>query len=265
MRPTALHALAQADVPTKLAEVLAIDPHSVPNPQQRPQIAAVLPGRPPRPQLVAPQRLPKRSLHTPLGRATLIHALAHIELNAVDLALDAVWRFDGMPPAFYADWLRVAQDEARHFKLLQAHLQTLGYDYGDFDAHNGLWEMAEKTADDALARMALVPRVLEARGLDVAPALRDGLARAGDAAAASILDVILREEVRHVAIGNRWYRWLCAQRGLDPLHADADLARRYRAPPLRGPFNLAARAAAGFDALELQALQQACPPARQAR
>ncbi|MGH8785866.1 MAG: ferritin-like domain-containing protein [Cupriavidus necator] len=215
-----------------------------------------IPGRPARPPLVAPQDVERRrSLHTPGGRAAMIHALCHIEFNAINLALDAAWRFVGMPPGYYRDWLRVADEEAYHFTLLADHLGTLGAAYGDFPAHNSLWEMTDKTAGDVLARMALVPRTLEARGLDASPPVRARLAGAGDHAAAAIIDIILRDEVGHVAIGNHWYRWLCAQRGLDPVATYAQLAGQYRAPKLRGPFNLDARRAAGFDEDELAWLE----------
>jgi uncharacterized ferritin-like protein (DUF455 family) len=218
-----------------------------------------LPGRPVRPELVPPRLLDKRSVHTDVGRAVLLHALAHIEFNAINLALDAVWRFDGMPEPYYGDWLRVAAEEAYHFSLLAAHLGTMGVAYGDFPAHNGLWEMVEKTRDDVLARMALVPRTLEARGLDAAPPMRAKLAQAGDSVAAGILDIILRDEIGHVAIGNRWYRHLCAQRGLDPNAIYPGLVRRYKAPELKGPFNLDARRLAGFDEAELEALVTGTP------
>ncbi len=218
--------------------------------------AGRIPGRPERPLLVAPQDVDRRrSLHTPAGRAAMIHALCHIEFNAINLALDAVWRFAGMPPSYYRDWLRVADEEAYHFTLLADHLGTLGASYGDYPAHNSLWEMTDKTAGDVLARMALVPRTLEARGLDASPPVRAKLAGAGDHAAAAIIDIILRDEVGHVAIGNHWYRWLCGQRGLEPVATYAQLAERYRAPKLRGPFNLDARRAAGFDEDELAWLE----------
>lgn len=214
--------------------------------------AALVPGRPERPELVAPQKVPRRrALNTAAGRAGMIHALAHIEFNAINLALDAIWRFPGMPARFYRDWLQVADEEALHFTMLADHLVTLGAAYGDFPAHNSLWEMADKTAGDVLARMALVPRTLEARGLDASPAVRSRLADAGDHAAAAIIDIILRDEVGHVAIGNHWYRWLCAQRGLDALTTYPLLAGQYEAPRLRPPFNLDARRAAGFDEDEL--------------
>jgi uncharacterized ferritin-like protein (DUF455 family) len=213
-----------------------------------------MPGRPPRPRLVPPRELPRRGFGSPEGRAAFIHAVAHIEFNAIDLAWDAVYRFRGMPASYYADWIGVAADEARHFTLLRARLQDFGHDYGDFDAHNGLWEMAEKTAHDALARMALVPRVLEARGLDVTPGMIGKLNALGDGATAGILEVILREEVGHVAAGSRWYRWLCERAGIEPRQRFRELLAEYARPVLYGPFNLEAREAAGFDAEELEAL-----------
>ena len=214
-----------------------------------------LPGRPERPLLVPTLQVPKRSPFTLEGRAALLHAIAHIEFNAINLALDAVWRFAGMPREFYLDWLKVAAEEALHFTLLHEHLQSLGRRYGDFNAHDGLWTMAERTAGDVLARMALVPRTLEARGLDATPPLQAKLARAGDSRAVEILDIILRDEIGHVEIGNRWYRQLCRERGLDPVALYPDLVRRYEAPRLRPPFNLSARQAAGFSAEELAYLQ----------
>ena len=214
-----------------------------------------IPGRPEKPLRVAPREVGHRSMATIEGRAALIHALAHIEFNAINLALDAVWRFADMPVDFYADWVKVAAEEALHFSLLSSHLQSLGFSYGDFAAHNSLWEMAEKTTGDVLARMALVPRTLEARGLDATPGVRSKLAQVGDAAAADILDIILRDEIGHVDIGNRWYHWCCEQRGLDVLSTYQELAQRYKAPVLRGPFNLEARRQAGFMESEIAALR----------
>ncbi len=216
--------------------------------------SGTVPGRPPRPELVPPRLVGRRSMVTVEGRAMLIHALAHIEFNAINLGLDAVWRFPGMPERFYTDWLRVATEEAAHFSMLAAHLAVLGYAYGDFPAHDSLWEMADKTREDILGRMALVPRTLEARGLDAIPPLRAKLAQAGDMAAAAILDLILEEEVGHVEIGNRWYGLLCAERGLEPCATYAELTLRYKAPVLKGPFNLAARRLAGFTEAELSGL-----------
>ncbi len=184
----------------------------------------------------------------------MIHSLVHIELNAVDLALDVCWRFAGMPEAFYRQWLQVAREEALHFELLRDHLRSIGHAYGDFAAHDGLWQMAQRTRHDLLARIALVPRTLEARGLDASPAVKAKLLAAGDRRGGEILDIILRDEIGHVALGNRWFRWLCEQRGLAPLATYAALAQQHEAPRLRGPFNLEARRAAGFDEAELQAL-----------
>lgn len=201
-------------------------------------------------------QLKTRSVNTVLGRATLIHALAHIELNAIDLALDVVWRFDGMPDQFYRDWVGVAKEEALHFELLRDHLRSMGHDYGDFPAHNALWEMAEKTKHDVLARIALVPRTLETRGLDASPPIKAKLVAAGDSRAGEILDIILRDEIGHVALGNHWYRWLCRERGMDPLATYARLAAQYGAPRPRGPFNFEARRAAGFTEEELACLDE---------
>jgi uncharacterized ferritin-like protein (DUF455 family) len=178
-----------------------------------PRVGHALPGRPERPNLVAPKHLKSRGVGSQEGRAALAHAVAHIEFNAINLALDACHRFAGMPAAFYQDWISVAVDEARHFSLLQQRLAELGHSYGDFPAHDGLWEMCQLTKDDCLMRMALVPRLLEARGLDVTPQMIAKLEAAGDAATVAVLQVILAEEVRHVEIGTRWFRHCCAERG----------------------------------------------------
>ncbi len=218
-----------------------------------------LPGRPDRPELVPPQQVDSRGPGTVYGRAALIHALSHIEFNAINLALDAVYRFRDLPAEYCRDWIRVAAEEAEHFMLLRDHLRGMGYDYGDFPAHDGLWDMARKTAHDPLVRMALVPRLLEARGLDVTPGIRAKLVAVGDEAAAAILDIILRDEVGHVAIGNRWFGYLCGLRNMDPVTTFADLLREYGTPPLRSPFNRAARMAAGFSDDELSWLEGQCP------
>ena len=213
-----------------------------------------IPGRPAKPKLVHPRELPRRGFGSDEGRAAFIHAVAHIEFNAIDLAWDAVYRFRDMPRDYYADWVAVAHDEARHFSMLRTRLREFGHDYGDFDAHNGLWEMAEKTAHDGLARMALVPRVLEARGLDVTPAMIVKLRALGDDATADILDIILREEVAHVAAGSRWYRWHCERAGVEPRTRFRELLREYASGVLHKPFNVEARLQAGFDIEELESL-----------
>ena len=212
-------------------------------------------GRPARPALVAPSSLPRRGLGSVQGRIALLHAVAHIEFNAINLALDAVARFSGMPAEFYRDWLSVAHDEARHFRLLSRRLDQLGAAYGDLPAHNGLWEMAEKTAHDPLVRMALVPRVLEARGLDVTPRMIEKLRQAGDEDSVACLEIILEEEVRHVAIGSRWFRHLCEVRGQEPEATFHSLLAEYFADGLPGPFNHPARREAGFSEAELEALE----------
>ena len=212
------------------------------------------PGRPVRPELVDASRVPRRRLGSEAGRAALIHAIAHIEFNAINLAIDAAYRFRGMPSEFYRDWVSVAVDEARHFGLLQNRLRDSGFEYGDFPAHNGLWEMAEKTAGTCLLRMALVPRVLEARGLDVTPGMIERLTGAGDKDTVAILEIILKEEIRHVAVGTRWFRYCCEREGLEPLATFLKLLEQHFASPLRGPFNLDARYAAGFSRQEMAAL-----------
>jgi uncharacterized ferritin-like protein (DUF455 family) len=212
------------------------------------------PGRPPRPHLVAPRELAQRGLGTSEGRAALVHAIAHIEFNAIDLAWDAVYRFRSMPREYYRDWAQVAADETRHFRLLSARLGEMGHAYGDFDAHNGLWEMAVKTSESCLERMALVPRVLEARGLDVTPGMIARLHRVGDASTIAILDIILHEEIAHVAAGSRWFSWCCAREGIDAEATFARLIASHARAALKPPFNQAARRAAGFSEQEINGL-----------
>ena len=260
LRRSALAALQQTTLAHKQAGIaqcqalLATWPPSAPADTGPIAEPAGLPGRPARPELRAHLAIHQRSIFVEGGLAQLLHAVAHIEFNAIDLALDAVWRFAGMPEQFYRDWLKVAIEEAYHFRLLRDRLVALGFVYGDFPAHDGLWEMAEKTKRDVLARLALVPRTLEARGLDASPPIRAKLAGAGDMESAAILDIILRDEIGHVAIGNHWYHHVCEQRGLDPVRTYSELAEQHRAPRLRGPFNLEARRAAGFEQAELDAL-----------
>jgi len=213
-----------------------------------------VPGRPERPELVPPQALPRRGLNSARGRRALVHAIAHIEFNAINLALDAVYRFRDLPAAFISDWLLVAAEEARHFRMLARRLTELSSAYGAFAAHNGLWEMAVRTDTDALERMALVPRVLEARGLDVTPGMIERLAAAGDAETVRLLQVIQREEIGHVAIGSYWFRHLALERGLDPEATFLELLARHMPGRVRPPFAVDARLAAGFSRRELQAL-----------
>ncbi|MGE0097835.1 MAG: ferritin-like domain-containing protein [Hydrogenophaga sp.] len=266
LRAQALQALLLSDPAHKVAATHALFQHEQAGHTHldttehlAPAPGTALPGRPDRPALLPPKDVSQRSPFTPGGLAMLLHAVTHIEFNAINLALDAVWRFPGMPAEFYADWLRVAHEEAIHFNLLRTHLQGMGHDYGDFAAHNSLWEMCVRTQHDVVARMALVPRTLEARGLDATPPMQARLRKVGTPEAqraVEILDVILRDEIGHVGVGNRWYGWLCAQRGLEPVAHYRALARQFSAPRLRAPFNESARLAAGFSAIELQELMK---------
>ena len=231
-----------------LAGALHADPASPPPEPIGP------PGRPAKPTLVNARRLPQRGLGSVEGRAALVHAVAHIEFNAINLAWDAVYRYRGKPDDYYRDWASCAHDEARHFAMLSERLAELGHAYGDFDAHDGLWQMAEKTADNDTARMALVPRVLEARGLDVTPGMIERLRQLGDERTVAVLEVILREEVAHVAAGTRWYQYCCERDGIEPVDTFFGLIREYMGVDLRGPFNHPARIEAGFSELELDLL-----------
>lgn len=213
------------------------------------------PGHPAKPDLVAPGNVPKRGLGSEEGRAALLHAVTHIEFNAINLAWDAVYRFRDMPRHYYSDWVRVADEEAYHFQLLRQRLNDMGYDYGDFSAHSGLWDMAEKTAFDPMVRMALVPRVLEARGLDVTPGIMKRLLGVGDKESVAALEIILRDEVGHVAIGSHWFKYFCDQRGLNIEQTFIELIGQYFAGQLRGPFHHDARIKAGFSEAELRALE----------
>jgi uncharacterized ferritin-like protein (DUF455 family) len=230
---------------------LSLEPHS-------PVLALDEPGRPARPELVPPRQLAKRSAKGTRGRAALIHAVAHIEFNAINLAWDAVYRFRGLPRAYYGDWVRVADEEAYHFGLMRGRLSDLGYDYGDFPAHDGLWSMARRTAHDPLVRMALIPRVMEARGLDVTPGMIARFRAAGDEDTAACLEIILRDEVGHVAAGSRWFRYLCLQRGLDSETRYFDLLDRYLDGEVKCPLNLEDRRRGGFGETELDRLEARC-------
>lgn len=211
-------------------------------------------GRPEKPDLVAPRSVKKRGINTQTGRINLMHAIAHIEFNAINLALDAVYRFQDQPEQYYSDWLKVADDEARHFQLICDYLSEHNCQYGDFPAHNGLWDMAVQTQHDIVARMALVPRVLEARGLDVTPAMIEKLAKAGDQQAANILTVIYNDEITHVEVGSRWFKHHCSLNKLPAEQTFEQLIEHYLHGTLRGPFNYHARRQAGFSDNEIQRL-----------
>lgn len=212
-------------------------------------------GRPEKPELVPPSQVKARKMSTPEGYAALLHAIAHIEFNAVNLSLDAAYRFRLMPEQFVRDWILVAKEEVYHFTLMRERLRHYGFDYGDFEAHNHLWDMAYKTAYDPLLRMALVPRVLEARGLDVTPGIRAKVEQRGDTDTCAVLDIIYRDEVGHVLIGNRWYQELAEQRGLEPIALFRTLLSRYDMFIFRGYVNIEAREQAGFSRFELDMLE----------
>nr|WP_210323363.1 ferritin-like domain-containing protein [Rhizobium leguminosarum] len=206
------------------------------------------PGRPDRPLLTPPTQVEKRSLHTLKGRIALLHAIAHIELNAVDLALDIVARFatEQVPNSFFDGWMQVAFEEAKHFRMVRARLNDLGADYGDLPAHDGLWQAAHSTRNDLTARLAVVPLILEARGLDVTPSLQAKMRQTGDLESAAVLDVIYNDEKGHVAVGAKWFRFLCAREKRDPAKAFQELVRANFRGPLKPPFNDLARAEAGL-------------------
>jgi len=213
------------------------------------------PGRPEKPELVSPKALPKRGLGSKEGHAALMHSIAHIEFNAVNLALDAVYRFQDMPRAFYQDWLGVAGEESYHFQMVREHLYHLGYEYGDFPGHNGLWMTTYETDHDPLVRMALVPRTLEARGLDVTPPMMAKLRAIGDKRGVEILKILLRDEIGHVEVGTRWFRYLCDQRSLNSFETFQSIIDKYHHGDLRGPFNYEAREQAGFTEEEINWLK----------
>jgi uncharacterized ferritin-like protein (DUF455 family) len=206
------------------------------------------PGRPEKPELIPPRQMPKRALTTDKGRIALLHAIAHIELNAVDLALDIVARFatEPVPNSFFDGWMTVAFEEAKHFRMVRDRLRQLGADYGDLPAHDGLWQAAHNTRNDLTARLAVVPLILEARGLDVTPALQAKMREAGDMESAAVLDVIYEDEKGHVAVGAKWFRFLCARQKKDPAAAFQALVRANFRGPLKAPFNDIARAEAGL-------------------
>ena len=209
-------------------------------------------GYPAQPVLVDARRLPKRSLASKSGRGAFFHAICHIEFTAINLALDAALRFPGMPEAYYADWLRIAKEEALHFDLLQKHLAEIGFRYGEFEAHDGMWQLAERTAHDVLLRMGLVPRVLEARGLDVTPPMIERLKQAGDANGAALLARIYADEIGHVAAGTRWFNYAAHERGMDPEDAFVDIVEQEFGKLRLNQFNQEGRLLAGFTQHELE-------------
>lgn len=214
------------------------------------------PGYPEPLELVSPRELKRRGIQSQTGRNILMHAIAHIEFNAINLALDAAYRFRNQPAEYYQDWLSIADDEARHFGLIRRYLNEHDCDYGDYKAHNGLWEMAVDTQHDVVARMALVPRVLEARGLDVTPGIIEKLERVNDHQATQILEIIYQDEIGHVHTGSQWFFYQCKSRDLEPRKTFTLMVETYLHGQLRGPFNIAARLQAGFDEVEMAELNQ---------
>ncbi len=252
--------LMQSDVETKLRDThqLHVDWQAGKLSRQvdaKPVQAIPAPGRPAKPELVHPRKVKQRKLTSPAGRMALLHAVSHIEFNAINLALDAAYRFRDMPDEYYADWLKVASEEAYHFGLMRDRMALLDGAYGDMPAHNGLWEQACKTDYDVLVRMALVPRVLEARGLDVTPPMIEKLRVVGDDETIAVLEIILRDEIGHVQVGSHWYRYCCELEGLEPEAHFRTLLREVMKAPLRGPFYEEGRLLAGFSAEEMEQLR----------
>jgi len=225
-------------------------------PSLEPIQSVSIPGKPKKPELVNPKQVKKRSLGTPDGHLIMMHSFAHIEFNAINLALDAAYRFQMMPKQFVLDWMKVAKEEAYHFSLINNYLKEHGIAYGEYPAHNGMWDMVKKTDHDVLHRMALVPRVMEARGLDVTPNLIERFKSIHDQKAAEILSIIYQDEIGHVRIGNHWYEYCCQQQNLNTVETFKSLIDQYFNGKLRGPFNWPARKQAGFSELELNELEQ---------
>jgi uncharacterized ferritin-like protein (DUF455 family) len=210
---------------------------------------------PEKPTFVNPRDLKRRSMSTEEGLKVFLHAVAHIEFTAILLALDAAYRFRQTPDAFRRDWLLIAVEEARHYRAVVKRMNSLSASYGDFPAHRGLWELAESTSESLIARMALVPRFMEARGLDVTPGMIDKFSRQGDQDTVEVLSLILREEIGHVAVGTQWFKWACTHDGVNPEDAYFDLVDRFLSGGVRGPFNREARIQAGFSEAEMQRLE----------
>jgi uncharacterized ferritin-like protein (DUF455 family) len=252
LRAGAIAAITSSDVDDKsritqetarrwLARTLSLRSPLDPPPPERP-------GRPERPELLAPRMVKKRSLNSTAGRVALLHAIAHIELNAIDLALDIVARFAGepVPRSFFDGWMQVAFEEAKHFQLIRDRLRKLGSDYGDLPAHDGLWQAAHDTRNDLAARLAVVPLILEARGLDVTPSMQQKMRLTGDMESADILEIIYTDEKKHVAVGAKWFRFLCHRQGKNPEDTFRQLVRVNFRGQMKAPFNDIARAEAGL-------------------
>ena len=256
LRAQCLKALAANDLNDKLSQVQAIY-ESFKSKQIKIDSKADiqhtyhLPGAPSKPDIVPPRLVEKRSASTQHGKLTFIHALAHIEFSAINLALDIIWRFKNLPDQFYRDWLQIAYEEQNHFNLLNDYLKKFGLAYGSFNAHNSLWEMAERTSHDLIHRLALIPRTMEARGLDVTPAIIEKFKQQRDDDIAAILKIIYEEEIHHVSIGNIWYRWACDTQKLDPHETYKNLLMSYNIELNYQKLNKEARFKAGFLKEEL--------------
>jgi uncharacterized ferritin-like protein (DUF455 family) len=255
----AAECLHRADIDSKLAltheawrlnQVGRLDFNSVEPPL--PVYAVVFPERP---ELLDPRRMPRRKLTTDAGIKAFFHAIAHIEFTAIYLAWDMLYRYRCMPRQFYQDWLQVADEEALHFAMIRDRLRTMAIDYGDLPAHRGLWELAENTAGDILARLALVPRYMEAHGLDVTPPMIDKFSQSGDQHGVAILTRILTDEVGHVALGTHWFRYVCELRGEYPEESYKRLLQRYLTGKPKKPLNREMRKNAGFSDGELDWLE----------
>lgn len=266
--PAILDAFICPDASLKAAKTAAIfkDLNTGIYKKIEPLTLPIRPGRPLTPILLAPRQVPKRRISRGVaGRIALLHAIAHIELNAIDLALDITLRFTdyGLPFDFLRDWLSVADDESRHFLLLSNRLNDLDSHYGALPAHDGLWEAAVKTSSDIAGRLAIAPLVLEARGLDVTPQLIEKMRNVEDYASAEILSIIMHDEVRHVAVGKKWFDFVCGCERMDPISSWQALVRRYFNGTLKPPFNVKARDAARFSAAFYRPLaEEAAKPAR---
>ena len=221
-----------------------------------PILPIVLVKFPDKPVLLSPPDMPKRKLGTAEGLAAFFHAIAHVEFVAIYLAWDLLYRFRGMPSQFYQDWLKVADEEAQHFELIRTHLREMAVEYGDLPAHSGLWDHAKDTADDLLARLAMVPRYMEARGLDVTPAIIAKFKQLGDDSSVALLNRILTDEIGHVERGSYWFKFVCEQQGLDPEAKYRQLIKQYyQGGKPKGPFNREMRIIAGFSIAELDWLE----------
>jgi uncharacterized ferritin-like protein (DUF455 family) len=218
------------------------------------EIENTKPGRPVKPELVKPKDVPKRNMQTPEGRAAMVHSFAHIEFNAINLAWDLICRFQNMPEEFYSDWSGVAAEETKHFNLLRENLILSGYDYGSFPAHDGLWTIAEQTKHDLLLRLAVVPRIMEARGLDVTPNLIERFRQIQDNEMVEILELILEEEIGHVHIGTKWYRYKCEQLKINPEIKFKEVIDEYLPSANIKKINKHARLKAGFSQSEIDYL-----------